>query len=270
MTAPMLAFEAPFIDTRMAIELGDYIFAIAPFLRGPKADPEYHAVIECANIPLYLDNGEYEGFRMETSEFISLGFDWSASALVAPDVIGDKDETLRLVRNFLDQMDKSGYEKEGEGYWKPDIMGVLQGKDRQDKIDCYFQYKEWGVDIIGLALGAFEKDWRARIEFSLMLQLLIEIHNSPRDRMHILGIRNIADLCWWVDIAESIDTSLPFHCAQKGLELPNCQKKGKLDWNRELDTRGVVTAFNNVKYMKEALEGTFEYWKKDGQLTSRV
>ena len=231
-----IAFEAPIGNTKLALANSDYIFAIAPMLK----IPEYAEAVREAQKEgkdLYIDNGVYEGQLMATEEYLELCLGWKPKVVVAPDVLGDDKKTLELSRKFFRLLNEE----------PPfEIMVVPQGKDDHARGQCLAHLRQdWDIDIVGLGLGAFEKDWRKRIHF------LGRIPNVRR--IHVLGIVHIHDLCFWKGIAETADTSLPFHLGQEW-KLTHGKKETKhLDWDDTLYPDREDLALRNIFALREAL-----------------
>lgn len=245
-----IAFEAPIGNTQYALSMSDYIFAIAPMLKVPeyaeavRAERErYQSTLTFK--PLYIDNGEYEGRRMSVGEYLELCYDWRPEVVVAPDVIGDAEKTVELASKFFEELPPSGN--------RPfRIMVVLQGLNDDQKIACGKRLAlDYDFDIIGLGLGAFFKVWRGRLLFVRYLLKGV----LPLRGVHILGIANLADLCFWSAFAESVDTSLPFHLAQEGKDLIFRPKStSRLDWSDPLVGRRLTLATLNIEVMRKALD----------------
>jgi len=227
-----LAFEAPIGNTEQAIQESDYIFAIAPMLL---MYPRYLDAIIRSGKEIYLDNGEYEGLRLSNSDMISLCLTLKPKVVVLPDVIGSAYETMKLSAEFLDSDETQNMLVEIEP------MGVVQGNSFNDMDECLDFYRRERVELIGLALGGFRKDWHNRIRYYY--------HADGLSRIHLLGAANIHDLCFWQKYAESADTSLPFHLAQNYVTI-NRRKTGSLDWTRAAKERD---AGINVRELREIL-----------------
>jgi len=237
-----IACEAPVGNTSLALASSDFIFAIAPMLK----IPEYAQVIRQSRAvgkELYIDNGEYEGQRMDVDEYLALCLEWKPRVVVAPDVILDCDKTIELSREFLRKLPLNGSKR------RPfEIMVVLQGRSAREKMDCYWTLmKEFDFEVVGLGLGAFEKRWKDRFFFLQNLECC-------RGRLHVLGVANIHDLCFWKGIAETVDTSLPFHLAQEGKTFFGKKETKHLNWSDTLKDSRLALAEQNCEAIRELLE----------------
>ena len=236
-----LAFEAPVGNTEFALEQSDYIFAIAPMLK----IPEYASAVRRARVVVgkefYLGNGAYEGKLIDLDEYFELCDEWKPDVVVAPDVIGDVGETLKMTLAFIEKIPPLG-----ERSFK--VMYVIQGSNDERKLKGFRYLESYDYDIIGLGLGAFWKDWRGRILFLDKLGVV-------KVPIHILGISNLADLVFWSGIATSIDTSLPFHLAQEGKGVWSLTQKGtkSLNWSDALIGERLDLAKANLELINEAL-----------------
>ena len=230
-----IAYEAPTGNTALALVASDYIFAIAPMLK----IPEYAKAVQQARDAgkeLYIDNGEYEGQRMEIEEYLQLCYEWKPQVVVAPDVFFNFRETCDLVEQFILAVGKNRPFK---------IMLVPQGTDNGERWNCYERFR-WNVEIIGLGLGAFEKNWRERFWFASRLRFC--------KHLHVLGIANIHDLCLWKGIAETVDTSLPFHLAQEGKDLFAKKETKHLEWEDTLEGDRLSKTEDNIWWIRELLK----------------
>ena len=235
-----LAYEAPIGNTRMAIAEGDYIFAIAPMLKIPEYAEAVKRTRELTRpMPLYIDNGVYEDQLMGVEEYVELCLEWKPDVVVAPDVLFGMEKTAELATEFFRRLGKE----------PPfDVMFVPQGNDFVEREKCAWLVKgEWDYQILGLGLGAFNKDWHSRIAF-------YEKHKDEDLCVHILGIANIADLCYWKGIAGTVDTSLPFHLAQEGKDLLRKKETKRLDWADTLVGRRLALAESNISMLEGMLE----------------
>ena len=234
-----VAFEAPIGNTRFALEKSDYIFAIAPMLKIPEYAEEVKRAREQGK-ELHIDNGVYEGQLMGVDEYLELCYEWKPDVVVLPDVLLNGGATVDLTSKFFHR---------AKGNLPFKTMFVLQGRDDTEKLRGYELVGEC-ADIIGLGLGAFEKDWRARIcFFAHAWEARWNYH------IHILGIANLADLCFWSAFAESCDTSLPFHAAHDGVEVLDEKKKStRLDWFDTLEGERLRLAARNVELVRRVLK----------------
>ena len=238
-----LAFEAPIWNTGLALEMGDYAFVIASKLL---SSPEYARAIKACKKPKYLDNGAYEGELLTTDELLSLAETYKPEVVVAPDIIGDAEQTIELTKGFVEKLTSKHTFK---------VMFVPQGDDNVEKIACYHEIADFLAfhereAIVGLGLGAFKKDWRERYKFYATYSGEIEVV-----RIHILGAANLVDILLWNDVADTLDTSLPFHLAQEGQNLVfNVKRTKRINWNVPLKNEGLTTATFNLGVIRRALE----------------
>lgn len=234
-----IAFEAPIGNTYTALRCSDYIFAIAPMLK----IPEYaHLVREArdAGKRLYIDNGVYENQLMLVGEYLELCDKWKPDVVVAPDALLNMSRTLALTEAFFRRLQMLHPNPPFE------VMVVPQGVDDFEMTRCFHSFDMLGkVDIVGLGLGAFAKNWRRRLLYSSRVL---------GSRIHILGMANLADLTFWSILAETCDTSLPFHLAQDGEELPFGKKHTKsIDWYSPLEGSRLALAQSNIEKIRRAL-----------------
>jgi len=230
-----VAFEAPLDGSLMGVAYSDFIFAIAPMLQHDK----YRFCIERGRQlgkEIWLDNGAYEGAVFSPEELHALCGQLTPDVVVAPDVIGDSKATLQLTDNFI-------------RYWMSDppcdarIMGVVQGEDREDRARCFHALIELGIDLFGLPLRGFQRDAEERKRF-------YHEYNSMADvNFHILSTSGYDDMIAYRDEPVTLDTSLPFLCAQNNMLFPCDRPDTTLDWDRDMTDEEIALAAKNLEIL---------------------
>jgi len=233
-----IAFEAPVKDTELALELGDYIFAIAPFLL---TEQEYEGTVKSFSEKkeLYIDNGAYENNLISGHALLGLCWKFRPKLVVAPDVIGDAKETIELTKVFLKRL--------RERLELVEVMGVIQGEDEGEKMWCLTELLKLGVNRIGLGQAAFFGNMTDRFTFART-----HCVNCPAP-LHLLGAKSVSELMLYKGLVDTIDSSFPFKYAQQGIELPAFRGGMTLDWHKPLGKSQRDLVVKNVEVIRDAL-----------------
>jgi len=168
-----------------------------------------------------LDNGEFEGMRVPVDELIERAKTIGAHEIVAPDMLHNKDATIKLTNDFIGHLTK----KEKKIY---KIQAVPQGTSIQQWSDCYDEFVENpDIDVIGLSREAirvcFRKGYETRDNWKGFKQSLMEarirciqhIHSKGNKPLHLLGMTEPAELRYYdfhysnIRI-RSVDTLVPY------------------------------------------------------------
>lgn len=108
---------------------------------------------------MIFDNSAYEYFvtgqRLDVHAFIKACIELKPDYVIAPDVLMDKDKTLKGTSNFMT-------------YWKRDaerfcdyteVIGVMQGNSMQDLLECAQEFTKLGITSIAMPFhNSFFKD----------------------------------------------------------------------------------------------------------------
>lgn len=134
----------------------------------------------------------------------------SADYLVLPDVLEDRNETLRLGADFV----------AGLTDWKPPLLGVVQGKTIADLLLCAQTYDSWGVKALSVP-RIVRKNLRCR---KLITRELSRAY--PSKSIHLLGFSD--DLQNDLETARmklpnlmGIDSAVPIRVGQQMRLLTN-------------------------------------------------
>jgi hypothetical protein len=202
-----------------------------------------------AGCHLILDNGAYEfGEAMPDEEYWMYIGQMNPSIVVAPDKFQDGQETVMRVNKFLNQMETQFMDNRFE------VMGVPQGKTIREWFIC-FEYLCEMVDVIGIPTAQFGDRTGIVRQF-----LSSKIDDKKTPRIHLLGLWNPTEVMHYHDVprVQSIDTSMPFKYAEKGLSL-FAEKKPpadwKLDWEKSYNETELKLAAGNLKTFMEMCKG---------------
>ena len=237
-----IAYEAPVGNTDLAIEASDFIFSIAPHILNY---PEYKKEIQEANVELWIDNGVHEKARVSSSELASFVADMQPHLIVAPDVVGDMEETLHLSLEFIEEHGAMLADNE------VNIMGVPQGKTDEERENCMLKLLQGGVNVLGFGYRAFARDDALRWNFFNQKWLSLGLLDVP---VHILATAGVYDIRRYSTYKSvSLDTSLPFQLAQRGLGFEDPNPVGPIDWEVKLTETEEVTAREYLDGIRDIL-----------------
>jgi hypothetical protein len=158
-----------------------------------------------------LDNGANEGITTSPAALVTLGKSVNANELVIPDVMAECDLTLARVKDFFsDPVSRD---------WDNGYMAVIQGKNRNEWIKCFEEYRNIGR-ITSLALPRLMARYADEdIRLRMAEELQSRDNNLP---IHCLGatpwVREVASLASQ-GIVRGLDTSLPYVLAKAGIDL---------------------------------------------------
>jgi len=189
-----LAFEAPLKSLELSSKFGDYLFAIALWLK----HSEYSDFVlgRPESMELYLDNGCYEqGASIDIREYVGYIEGLQPDVAVVPDVYLNYPDTIRMAGVFfkehLPQTTK--------------YMLVPQGKTMSEWVLCYHK-------LLRMFRHRFSIVGIPRNMFPHRLQLVRHVYNISKKDIHILGCvepSEIAGILASNVPVVSIDTSWP-------------------------------------------------------------
>ena len=130
------------------MKMGDRIFVLAHlWVKYPEYREFIYSVIdEDPDVWITLDNSAAERALVTEDVLIQVCHELIPNEVIAPDVLFDKDETIKKARSFMIRMEKEGLLD------VVDIFFCPQGKTKEDWLEAY----EWGL----------KQDWISTIGFS--------------------------------------------------------------------------------------------------------
>jgi hypothetical protein len=136
------------------MELGDRIFALAHlWIKFPKYR---EFILEQKRIGKFitLDNSAAERALVTEDILINICHELMPNEVIAPDVLFDKDATIKNAKSFRDRMAKEGLLGE------IDIFFCPQGKTKEDWLEAYTfaMFQDW-IDVIGFSKIAIPNAW---------------------------------------------------------------------------------------------------------------
>jgi hypothetical protein len=169
-----------------------------------------------------LDNGAWEGERLETPDLLRVARRYGATEMVAPDILRDPYGTLELTTSFLMEIaDLHNTQFE----LKPHIAAVAHGKSvaealafvtELDARDILLQVKT-----ISISRTVCYRSCNPTARFELALEIK---HRFPRFAIHLLGLSDdwpteLQHCASVPGLIRSLDTIAPFSFAYAGLPI---------------------------------------------------
>lgn len=216
---------------------------------------------------IVLDNSAFEkGFPMSTKDIYSAYMKIRPSEVVCPDVLQDGkatcESTSQFKKEFTSLINNPKFYNNAVSF-----MGVAQGKDLDDYLDCW-DYLNNTVDTIGLSFIGIEKVLpHSSYTFArlMMLDILNKKGLLKEKPIHILGIGDnpleikIIQESPFSKYIRSNDSSSAFVHGSKGIRLDNkmglpiTKIKDKLDFKCYLPTKSYAyeSVLHNIKIMQQ-------------------
>lgn len=125
-----------------------------------------------------IDNSAYElGSGLDSELLLEWAEKINASEIIIPDVYGDKDETLKLMNDFLKKYPNCKYK----------LMVVPQGANERELYDCYIEMLE-NDKIYSIGLN---KLWRKdSYMINNIFKEVVEYCDKP---IHLLGVNKLSE-----------------------------------------------------------------------------
>ena len=198
---------------------------------------------------LIMDNGVYErGEPLPINLMLTYARIFKPKEIVLPDMVYDKDKTIYLMNESLRSMSPD----EIDDY---SIMGVVQGKDKQDWIECFNWVNDnpkittMGIHIKRLFSSPYWDSYEEGLDY---------IVTNKRKRVHILGLNTKAlpYIIKYKQHLRSVDSKLPVKAGATGLNLKEKKSDYKMysfDFNMEIPSPYMKIVKQNIKYLIEVL-----------------
>jgi hypothetical protein len=198
-----------------------------------------HYIYLCKHPGCYviLDNGMFEGGKLDNIELLAMAKSYGVNEIVAPDVRGDAEESLALQREFF-HLYRAAYSLSDH---PPTVMAVVQGrflKEMHQHIDGIYQHLHPQRNIV-IGLPRRLTEGMGKITRHELCEYITNVY-GPMYPIHLLGLsrsnpREVQAIARdFGDYVRGVDTSAPFvwTLAQKHLD------KGEIA-DREGDYFGV-------------------------------
>jgi hypothetical protein len=176
------------------MKMGDRIFVLAHlWMQYPKYREFIYSLIdEDVDRWITLDCSAAERALVTEDVLIQVCHELAPSEVIAPDVLFNKDETIKNARSFHIRMEKEGLLD------STDIFFCPQGKTKEDWLECY----EWGL----------KQDWIQTIGFSKIAIPQAWFPDNWKDDQNIMEARHMA----YDYLKEKGMLLKPIHCLGQG------------------------------------------------------
>lgn len=157
--------------------------------------------------------------------------------IVAPDVLGSKEESLRLCKEFFILWTSLKEVRDPFSMEQFQLMAVPQGKTRDEWITCLKELSKLGhFDFVGIPRICEDMPGgRSYLRYAVSSFLFKEKYDNGW-KFHLLGIQhNIQEIEWALDLGNSVvgvDSSLPLRAAfhnQNPTEVKNLRDLPDID-----------------------------------------
>jgi len=210
-----------------------------------KVSPKYHRFYRNrskAGDYVILDNGAWErDISVSSDELLDMAKEMKAKEVVAPDKLYDKNETIKMTRDFLSIVPP-----------KLKVQAVPQGQTVQEWKECFNELTKLQVDVIGLSKAPKYKSSRTE-------RALYCLKEKPNITYHLLGLDNPLELTnpiYKNPQFRSIDSKIAFKYGAQGLCLRDIREPlnvPHLDLFKPLPPLYYPIIEDNIKYIEELL-----------------
>lgn len=165
-----------------------------------------------------LDNGAYEGMVTPSGRLMGLARNYQVNEVVVPDTLRDTDDTIQKVKAFGSSMRNERLSPGSPKYY----MAVIQGTNLKECVRCFKTLHDeapW-VTTFGVPKHLVAIDIMLRLDIAKAIRKVTNTH-----AIHFLGSSGH----WPSEIrlanglgVRSMDTSLPFILANRGMRIDEC------------------------------------------------
>lgn len=230
-----LSFEIPLPHLKEYLSVSCFPFGLAHLMldQSYKHAGTYHTIMQGC----LLDNSMYElqDVPLTNAELLEAAKVCRPCSVVAPDWMDQATKTLDATEDLRTMLLNTGTLRGVK------VSGVVQGRDLQERLECFYQLQAWGCRPICFP---FRTD-RASVIGHLHAQgLFVE-----SGWYHLLGLQHLTELAWRFPGRWSLDTAKPFKGVK--LHLGSLRGLGRLDVHKELSERARRIAFRNIAYFRK-------------------
>lgn len=184
-----------------------------------------------------LDNGAWEGDRLNNADLLSVANRYGATELVAPDVIRDPSGTLDLTKQFLDFLIERTRITRSAKPWR--LAAVAHGESITESMEFIAELNAYDstklIKTISISRTTCYRSGNPTARFELALQIK-QLYDSRYD-IHLLGFSDhwpteLQHCASVSGLVRSMDTIAPFSFAYKGLSIAEV---GKIEVERPDD-----------------------------------
>ena len=242
-----IALIPPINNLSYALQ-GDMLMALTQIVLKNKAYAKFYADSEMYKI---LDNGAFEDELHSIKDVLKAAEIINANEIILPDVLFDKEKTLKAVDQALIYLNKNKLLD------KDKLMAVPQGSTEDEWWECYEKLEIIPeVNVIGLSKLSCPKCFNNTVAKS-RIHITSMVSPMPDKEYHLLGgsfevLEEVKSHPNWI---RSIDTSAPFEFGKRRIYLDRAVKdysgKAKLEIEVKKWNKSYVDI--NVKLLKAAL-----------------
>jgi hypothetical protein len=191
-----------------------------PSVREPDYLAHYRklSLKEFPNYYVILDNGAWEREPLDNGDLIGLGWRTQVQEVVTPDVINDKDATVKAMRKFFKRYQRFA---EITTSWRPSFVAVAHGYNAYEAMEFIRLVEDEFPQVDTISAGrAFTRacgDNKARLKLA---EWVMERYPG-RFWFHLLGYNDAwhGELKACRGLVRSVDTVAPFTAAYHGMKL---------------------------------------------------
>jgi len=196
----------------------------------------YNQAWKSQKVNWLLDNGAWEGSRLETNDLLRVAARYGATELVAPDVLGDPAGTLELTKEFLEYLRDAPKLPFGK---VPRIAVVAHGESLHESLTFLEELNHCDtghhIRTVSISRTTCYRSGNPTARFELAFQ--IRKRYGSRYDIHLLGFSDqwpteIQHCVSLPGLVRSCDTIAPFSYAFKGLSI---EKVGRVNVPRPDD-----------------------------------
>jgi len=206
------------------------------FIVPQNADPSFFASRRKYKI---LDNGTYEqGQPLDVDSLLAMAKTLQVDEIILPDVMLNKNRTVELIEGFLGTVKKTFV-----------YAAVPQGKNLREWIECYVEFsKRPEIDVLCIPIWLQKlHGMRPGVVYYLQKK---KLWSHTKDH-HLIGLDSLGELYCYGSWIRSVDTSLPFSVAQRGL-LSFLEPSGILRVDLQFASLDEDFVFLNIQNLLEA------------------
>lgn len=225
-----ISLEIPLPHIKEFLPLTDFPFGLAQLVIENK---KYRELMQGC----LLDNGMYElGEPLVVDDLVRAATLANPVAVIAPDWEGDMNRTLLGVKQLYYAAPKH------RRTWT--IGALVQGKNPEERMDCFYALKQIGCSPIGFPF----RSPRGKV----IVRLHAESMFDEDGWYHLFGLRNNIELGMKLPGRWSLDTGKPF----KGFRMDTARSirgHGRLDLRKRLEPGAVALAMWNIAWMRKQI-----------------
>lgn len=202
-----------------------------------------------------MDNGAAEGSQLQIGDLLDMYELVKPTEIVVPDTLNDSVDTLKKMERFVSRYADLPYR----------FMGVPQGKNLQEWVDCMFEMLGCTrINSIGISkfLNISTGIDTIRLDAASITQTLANVRGRRDIEIHLLGcdegpaiVKRIQET---VPMVRGCDSAFAYIAAQAGVGIGNGTKrpKGEIDFLNGAEPDGLVYRLKEMEYVAGAGQNT--------------